>query len=197
MNFYPFNHSGLVLAEGNRAVLRCGTDSAWSHKHLCGYVALPIGSVPIEWRGNYNADALQYLAVHGGFTFCEVEPKENPSHVVFGFDCAHLDDENDLDLQDPAYVMRLTQQMEDQLLAYAAQIEEWRSADRERRIAMIDVIIKSAQIKTELGFGSMISMLSGAEEFGVGKDGAAKTAEVGEQPTTAPACNGEGSDLPF
>jgi len=61
---YPFKHEGLVLQDGNKAVL--------SVRHMCGYVTLPADKVPKEWHGHYDADGLQYLAIHGGITYCEV-----------------------------------------------------------------------------------------------------------------------------
>jgi hypothetical protein len=65
LNFYPFNHKDCILIKDNKAILSCDS-------HLCGYVALPVDQVPVEWYGEYNADALQYLNIHGGITFCEV-----------------------------------------------------------------------------------------------------------------------------
>lgn len=63
---YPFSSDHLVLADGNKAVV--GTPFG----HLCGYVAIPADQVPAHWHGNYYADALQYLSVHGGLTYCQV-----------------------------------------------------------------------------------------------------------------------------
>jgi hypothetical protein len=185
MDFYPFNHKHCVLTDGNRAVLACHFDDSADMHHYCGYVAIPIGSVPVEWRGNYNADALQYLAIHGGITYCEVAPKEEPQFVVFGFDCAHCDDDENPDLKDVSYVMRLAAQMESQLITYAKRIEKWRDANRERRIEIIESIIREAEVKTELGFGALVGMLGGASEFGVGEEsGAVENKEAGTQPTT-------------
>lgn len=74
MNFYPFNHKNVVLVNNNKAVLK-------TSYHLCGYVALPISVVPPEWQGDYNADALQYLNIHGGITFCSVY-SDNDSYAT-------------------------------------------------------------------------------------------------------------------
>lgn len=201
-DFYPFNHAGLVLADGNKAVLSVRGG------HLCGYVALPADSVPAEWHGNYDADALQFLDIHGGLTFCDVSggdeelrainerlakekadadsnvmnrevmerwkfrreaaleaAKNTPyTHVVFGFDCAHAGDDERPELSNPDFVMDLTRRMEDQLLAFAAVITEWRAAGREQRIKMIETI--RGDNPGQIGFGGLISMLGGADEFG-------------------------------
>lgn len=208
MNFYPFNHKDVALVKDNKAVLNC------RGHHLCGYVAFPVDRIPKEWYGDYNADALQYLSVHGGLTFCEVENDSEEykkaleglrnkskaitesdfskkiqlgrelerefsqkaallpgSFVVFGFDCTHLDDENDPNLKNPEYVMKLTESMETQLLSYAKRIDEWRAADRERRVAIMQEIINEAgEFKAPLGFGAMVDMLCGAKKFGETKE---------------------------
>jgi hypothetical protein len=211
MKFYPFNNKDVVLVEGNKAVLDC------RGMHLCGYVALPTSSIPSEWHGNYDADALQYLNIHGGLTFCEVysddegaeilnincvkainEYRENndavsfidnrihireiqqkynkeiaklpDSYVVFGFDCGHYRDEEDFNLKDPKYVMNLVEQMEQQLVSYANVINQWRSANEELRIKVIEEIRNLSDIPSELGFGAIIGALGGAKEFKDNKD---------------------------
>lgn len=158
-NYYPFTHAGLVAVDDDCAVRRVdlGTRS-----HLCGYVALPLTSVPAEWHGNYDADALQYLAVHGGLTYAE---KENDA-AVFGFDCAHAGDDHDPELRDPVHVMALARQMKQQILAYAERIDEWRAANRERRTEITQEIIDSAARPVDIGFGGMIDMLAGGRVFG-------------------------------
>lgn len=202
---YPFEHKGLVLQEGNFAVLSNGNGA------LCGYVAIPAAEVPREWHGDYSADGLQYLHVHGGITYCGVGggdeeariaaehlakdtvkiPHEEGSlddklaayarrreaiqmaaasvpysHVVFGFDCGHAGDDTRAELGDPQHVLQLAKVMNQQLLAYAARIEEWRAANREGRTAILDEIRETASIKGELGFGAMIALLGGARELG-------------------------------
>jgi len=67
-NFHPFNHSGVVRHDRNAVVVRVDSYESW----LCGYIAVPAELVPESWHGNYDADALQYLNIHGGITYCEV-----------------------------------------------------------------------------------------------------------------------------
>jgi hypothetical protein len=202
MNFYPFNHEGVEVIKDNKAILRC------HNSHFCGYVAFPFAQIPKKWWGNYNADALQYLSIHGGLTYAAIENdsekvkelwkeardkiaafKENDftakmkyrqevkaetnlkiaeipeSYAVFGFDCNHAHDEEDSRLQNPNYVMKLTEQMEAQISEYAKRYDEWLATNRERRVEIMQEIINHAEEKTELGFGAMLGLLTGASEF--------------------------------
>jgi hypothetical protein len=154
--FYPFDNTRVKLVDGDLCVLDC------DGRHLCGYVAFPAAETPADWSGNYDADALQYLAIHGGLTFAEREG----DWCVFGFDCAHSGDKDNERLRKPEYVMGLARQMRDQMVAYRERLTEWRAAPRERRIEIIDEITKLASIKTQYGFGAMIDMLSGGQKFG-------------------------------
>lgn len=205
MNFYPYNHESVVLIDGDLCVI---SNSAGK---LCGYCSFLADEIPKEWHGNYNADALQYLAIHGGITYCSVhgdndeeryaaakaarsaipDPDELLSlddrmavynarhkagedalltvpytHVVFGFDCAHYRDDEDYRLRDPQHVLDLARQMRAQLVAYARVLPEWRAANRDVRIEMVGAICKTAETRTEVGFGALIGMLGGAAAFG-------------------------------
>ena len=158
LEFYPFNSSNMVLREDNMAIVRHD-----SLGHLCGYVAFPAKDIPKKWHGTYNADALQYLNIHGGLTFAK---KPNDDWVVFGFDCAHSGDEDNASLKDPEYVMDLTRQMEQQLIDYAAIIKKWRKANRGKRMEMVDEIRDKGKHSEEIGFGALLGALWGATEFG-------------------------------
>lgn len=205
MNFYPYNHKSVVLTDGDLCVL------ANSSGRLCGYCSFEADSLPREWHGNYHADALQYLAIHGGITYCEVAggdevariaayraakdaipaPSESLTldermavyskrdeagkaalltvpytHVVFGFDCAHYRDEEDPSLSDPGHVLELARQMRGQIEAYVRVLPEWKAANRDTRMAMIDSIRAVADTKTELGFSALIGAMAGGSEFG-------------------------------
>lgn len=156
---YPFNRPELVeKLDGDCCVTRNR-----ARGHLCGYVAIHKDGIPKEWRGDYDADGLQYLGVHGGITFCECDDGE---HVVFGLDCMHPGDEDDPNMQDPEHVMELVRDMKKALYAYAERIEEWRAANREGRIAILDEI--NAPLKHECGMGlrAMMFMMLGAKELG-------------------------------
>ncbi len=152
-DFYPFTQA--VLINGNKAVVKQTVG------HFCGYVALPKDKVPPEWHGNYDADALQYLNIHGGITYCEV----NDDYIIFGFDCAHAGDETDPNMQSVDCVMKLVEDMEKQLVMYAEVIDEFRSADKDRAIEIIESIRQVSKTNNKPGFGMMIDMLNGATKF--------------------------------
>lgn len=208
-NFYPFvngkDHE-LILVNDNKAVIRMKT--TYARAPYNGYVTFPTKDIPKDWWGDYNAGALQYLNIHGGITYCEVNnsngnelrKKTNKqiqkvrstkgidwsekwkktrklelkaskkigsldnSYVVFGFDCAHLGDEENFNLQNPEYVMGLTEKMEQQLMSYAKIYEEWKKMDRKEQIKTIEEIIGKIKIN-ELGMGAMIDILAGAKTF--------------------------------
>lgn len=182
---YPFRHSSTVLVKGNKAVNRC------DGRHLCGYVTFEQEIIPTEWHGSYTADGLQYLAIHGGLTFCEVGGGDDVAraeaarfamergeddrvatcsvpyqYVTFGFDCGHAGDDERPELKDPIYVMRLVADMERLLMVYRGRLPEWRAESRERRIEIIDEINQLAEIKCALGFGALIGILGGNRAFG-------------------------------
>lgn len=204
MNFYPYNHKNVVATDGDLCVLR--NDMG----RFCGYCSFDPSEVPVEWHGNYNADALQYLAVHGGITYGEVHGDNDeeryrainaakdsvPSpdddapllirsdyyqkrheagdraalsvpytRVVFGFDCGHYRDEQNPSLSDHEHVLGLARQMRAQLLAFSKVVVQWRAADRDQRIRIMDEIRNSVGQPVELGFGALIGALAGAPEF--------------------------------
>jgi hypothetical protein len=205
MNFYPYNHNNIVATEGDLCVLSNASG------RLCGYCSFAADELPKEWHGDYSADGLQYLSVHGGITYCEVAgdndeerykvaraahdaipqpdgslplderlkvlgsrrqafrdalPTVPYSHVVFGFDCAHYRDDEDPSLSDPQHVLELARQMRQQIAAHAKTITEWREANRDSRLSMIDSIRATADTPVELGFGGLIGALAGGEAFG-------------------------------
>lgn len=152
MDFYPYNHDHLELRDGVHAVLRQPTMG-----HLCGYTSIPSAKLPKEWHGNYDGPGLQYLAVHGGITYCETQG----AYVVFGFDCAHHGDDQVEELGDPKYILELAKQMHDQILALAEKYSRWRDLDFEGRCALIDEVRGAAKTPVEFGFGAMIGMMAG------------------------------------
>ena len=106
-------------------------------------------------------NGLQYLNIHGGLTFCKVFG----NYTVFGFDCAHAGDENNPKLRDANYVMKLVEQMEQQILEYKKHYPKWLKYGRKRRLKLMDDINALAETKCEFGFGAMIGLLGGATEF--------------------------------
>ena len=157
-NEYPFNYKkGIIEIRENKVVLQHSTVG-----HFCGYVALKKSKLPRNWHGgDYDADALQYLQIHGGLTYCHAYD----DYVVYGFDCAHAGDEANPKLKDINYIFELVDQMEQQILEYAKRHEEWRVARREDKMRIMDEIRKTAKLKLELGFGALIGALGGGSEF--------------------------------
>lgn len=187
MKELPFNCDGsnkatVLLQKGNKVVIRLnmyedenqreiiarvfkdvyGHDK--SQYHLCGYVALPKKNIPTSWWGNYDADGLQYLSIHGGLTYAGVVG----GYCIFGFDCAHAGDDDDPNMLDPEYVMILVDKMEEQLLSYKKIIRKWRNADTEKRLELLDEI--RGTTTEQLGFGAMIDIMSGGEKVKNEKD---------------------------
>ena len=109
-----------------------------------------------------------YFDVHGSLTYSGDGKKGYPVKAPvwwFGFDCAHAGDENRPQLKEPKYVMELTRQMESQLLAHAKQIKEYRAADKDTRIKMLQSVIDTGGVKSEMGMGGMLGMLSGGKDI--------------------------------
>ena len=152
---YPFSRE-LLRREDNLAVLDC------CGMHLCGYVALADDAIPEEWRGNYDAPGLQFLAVHGGLTYAESEG----GWSVFGFACGHAGDSGRPKLSDPDHVLGLARQMRDQLLTFAPRWAEFQKADRAGKAAILDEIRGRHTLPVQPGLGEMIEVLCGAPSLG-------------------------------
>ena len=137
-DYYPFNHSGIVARDGDLVVLDVG-------RHLCGYVAIENYKLPTAWIGDYTPDNLELLNVHGGLTY----GRDQGDCTVFGFDCAHYADEGNPDLRDPAHVLNLARQMEQQIMEYARRYPELADADEERRLEILDEVRATGETYNE------------------------------------------------
>jgi len=105
-DFYPFKKRSetdefeLVWAVKNKAIVRhsnCHFNTDCFFTKMApynGYVAIHNSEIPIKWQGNYSADGLQDLNIHGGITYS----KNEGIYTVFGFDCAHPYDEKNANL---------------------------------------------------------------------------------------------------
>lgn len=86
------------------------------------------------------------------------------SYIVFGFDCGHFNDESNKELYNLEFVMKLTERMEQQLIAYAKIYKKWKKMNREEQIKTMEEIV--GELKTsELGFGCMLDILAGGKSF--------------------------------
>jgi len=138
-DYYPFNSDTIVARDGDCVVIDCrGT-------HLCGYVAIENYKLPTAWIGDYRPDSLELLNIHGGLTYAE----DKGDCTVFGFDCAHLDDDRDPALRRPDHVLGLARQMEQQIMEYARRHPEVRDADEERRMEILDEVRATAIMTSE------------------------------------------------
>jgi hypothetical protein len=155
-NFYPFNYNGAIIRE-NKAILKHNMFG-----HYCGYVAIKKSLIPKKWWGNYNADALQYLNIHGGLTYGRLEG----NWCIFGFDTMHAGDEENFKLRNENYIWKMVDQMEQQIMDYAKNYKKWKAFKTKKdRIKLIERIIKKGAIKEEMGFSAMIGCLAGGQEF--------------------------------
>jgi hypothetical protein len=157
-DFYPYNSTDLCVATSDGlAVTMCKLSE--TNYHLCGYCAIPQIMIPKEWHGNFNADALQYLKIHGGITWCHT----HRGYVIFGFDCSHAYDDERLELKDPQYVLNLARDMRKMIIDYASKIDEWRNSDEKKRCEILDEINQISN--EEVGFGALIGILCGMPEI--------------------------------
>jgi len=147
-----------VLVKDNKVIVKTNYMENYRAPYN-GYVAIENSKIPKKWQGNYNADGLQYLQIHGGITFCE----KHDNYTVFGFDCAHADDKENKRLYELDYVMELTEQMEQQILEYAKRYNEWEKAKKKRKLDILDEIRVTAKHKQEYGFGALIGILCGGK----------------------------------
>lgn len=158
LNFYPYNHGAVVAESGHEVVIRHSTLG-----HLCAYTKFRSAWLPREWRGNYNADGLQYLAIHGGITYAS----ESDGWCVFGLDCGHGGDEEHPELRDSQYVLGLAKSMRQQISLYRRRLGEWREGSRKKRGELMDEISGTVQVKPlSPSLGAMIGVLCGMPEFG-------------------------------
>jgi len=125
--------------------------------YYCGYCKFP--KRPVKQKGYRGI--LTYVPVHGGITYAEGSE--------YGFDCNHVDDENNPDLQDIAWLKHECERM-----AYgikkAAKYEKWynKAKDSMEKALVLtkfhNSLVKN-DIKFELtnNFGAMIELCFGLE----------------------------------
>lgn len=179
-NFYHFNleeteKHKLLLVDGNKAIVKiCLIPEDKLNKfklttirpfHLCGYVAIQKNKIPVAWYNDYDADVLQFLNIHGGITFIE----EKDECIIFGLDCAHAGDESDDKYIDENYVMKLVEQMEQQILLFAEYYWLYKLLKflklKKLNKKLIQYICNQGEIDEELSFGAMLDMLGGSNKF--------------------------------
>lgn len=128
--------------------------------HHCGYVAFP--DRPVD-ESSYHG-ILTYVPVHGGITYARAK-----DGAAYGFDCAHLDDEQKPWLRDVDW---LTNECEHMAIAIivASQFEDEYNAndDNETRAALLDRYYEAlseygvgAEYHIQDNFGIMLNALAG------------------------------------
>lgn len=158
-NFYPFTSDILVWHEDNKAIIKlknplhdCSSIKCQGF-YYCGYVLFKKNEVPKSWRnGNYSVDHIDMLMIHGGLTY----GRKEGDYVVFGFDTNHAEDDENPDLQNLDYIIKITQQTEDQLKIHADNIEEYRKLKSvNAKAAYLDEIREKAKYKVALNYIGM------------------------------------------
>jgi len=154
---YPEGHETAQTRDMDGAiltVLRC-------RDHFCGYARLP--KRPVTEDGYHGI--LTYVPVHGGITYSHTD---DDGSTVYGFDCAHLDDEHDPQLRDVEWLFAECERMARAVLI-AGEFEPRYLAetDTDKRAAVLDEFIAACAERagTEPGaphnFGTMLNMLFG------------------------------------
>jgi len=129
--------------------------------HYCGYCVFP--KRPVIEQGYYGL--LTYVPIHGGITYAR-ETKEG--RMVYGFDCAHAGDEDDLRCRDELWLTHEVETMALAILIAAKHEEAYLLAkDNEAKAAVIQAFIDKTTdiLERDLtvadNFGVMINLLCG------------------------------------
>jgi len=108
---------------------------------------------------------LTYAPVHGGITYAN---EDADGSMVYGFDCAHLNDENNADLFDHEKVKTLTVQMGESIRIAAGYEERYLLArTNEDKSAIIEEyrdackLWSDAEVGEHEAFGVLINLLGG------------------------------------
>lgn len=82
--------------------------------------------------------------------------------VVFGFDCAHSGDDENPDMGDLNYIIKLTVQMRDQMIEFAKVWNLYMATESDKaRAEIIDSVRSKAEIRTEMGLGGLLNLMMG------------------------------------
>ena len=130
------------------------------HRHYCGYVTFP--SRFLTERG-YDG-FLTYVPVHGGITYAE---QEDDGPMTYGFDCAHLGDDEDPKVRDMDWLTAECKRMAVGLIMAAEYEKRYLLAvTGEEKAAVIDEYHDALKpfgmvFNVTDNFGSMINLLFG------------------------------------
>lgn len=158
---YPEEHSGVAknwAGDDGLGFTILQTDLG----HYCGYVRFP--KRPLREPG-YNG-AATYVPVHGGLTFAS---EDKDGSMVYGFDCAHCDDDANAQTRDPEWLKAECERMAVGILSlvpHEAKYLTLPEEDSEGRAAVIDAYhdaLKAQGIAFDASnnFGAMINLFCG------------------------------------
>lgn len=128
--------------------------------HYCGYVRFPCRPVKEQ---DYHG-ILTYVPVHGGITYARMS---DDGSMVYGFDCAHADDENNPDLRDIEWLKTECQRMAQAISIAAAFEDAYLEADGDKsRAVVLDeyherLALENIEFKLTNNFGAMINAMFG------------------------------------
>lgn len=128
--------------------------------HYCGYCVFPVR--PLIEQGYRGI--VSYVPVHGGVTYAG---EEKSGEMIYGFDCAHADDENDPDLRDLDFLARECERMAKAIhVAMSFERDYLLSPTDERKIEVLEAYheaLRQHEIFFNLddNFGALINVLFG------------------------------------
>jgi hypothetical protein len=146
------------------AILKKGGACVVQHSilgHLCGYVRFNKRPVIEKEYGGI----LSYVPVHGGITYAK---ESKNGSMVYGFDCAHCDDENNPNCKDANWVLKEAINMGLAILIAKKHERKYLAVDGfpKKRAKIIDCFhleTKKSGVVFDIqdNFGAMINLLSG------------------------------------
>jgi len=129
--------------------------------HFCGYVIFPKRF--LREKGYHGI--VTYVPVHGGITLAK---ERDDGSMVYGFDCAHCDDEGNPNLRDEEWLKRECERMATGLkLAAKYERRYLRCTTNEGKANALDDFHKEvadecgAEFNVQDNFGVMINLLAG------------------------------------
>lgn len=103
-----------------------------NHGHYCGYARFPVH--PVTESGYHGI--LTYVPVHGGITYARAD---KDGTMVYGFDCAHADDDNNPNIRDIEWLKAECRRMVGAILAAAAiEVDYLTAPDNARKATVIN-----------------------------------------------------------
>lgn len=129
--------------------------------HFCGYVNFP--KRPTIEQGYEGI--LTYVPVHGGITYAA---EEKDGTFTYGFDCMHVDDDDDPRCADIDWLTRETELMATAIRVAATYEQRYLlAASNEDKAAVIDAMHKEMERDHEIrfsvtdNFGTMLRLFGG------------------------------------